>query len=120
MAPPSLAVIGGVAGCSTRGNFKVRQIAVPPNVYAPLLCAAAGPETIKNGHKNMAQQVECSPLKYSEMGSTVGRTIGSPAFLTKDGVRTGAKVSILDATARVHNYTVHELLPLCMSCFHCA
>lgn len=61
----------------------------------------AGPETIKNGHKNMAQRVECSPLKYSEMGSTVGRTIGSPAFLTKDGVRTGANVSIPDATARI-------------------
>ena len=92
----------------------MRQTAVPPNVCAPLLLAAAGPETIKNGHKNMAQRVECSPLKYSEMGSTVGRTIGSPAFLTKDGVRTGANVSIPDATARVHHYTVHE------SCFHCA
>merc|ERR1712070_515712 len=44
----------------------------------------AGPETIKNGHKNLAQRVECSP-----------------AFLTKDGVRAGANTSIRDTTAKV-------------------
>lgn len=62
---------------------------------------AGGVQAKKNGHKTLVQRVQESPLKYSEMNTTVGRTIGSPAFLTQDGVRTGSNISIQDATAKV-------------------
>lgn len=58
-----------------------------------------GPEIIKNGKKNFVEMVESSPIRYSEMQAKTGRTIGRPAFQTKDGMRSGCNASTKPPTS---------------------